>query len=351
MENRVRRGVCVCGQAFAAVLFGGLCVAFVAGGCALESRAAAVWGGEYSLPEFTGARVVSENTVVMEFSAPVSVVSAEAVRGSGTPCVVEAQDGDAPGAVAFVMSAATEIGEKCVISAVVEDGGGNTLSLAVPFTGYNSRPPKLRVNEIRAKYANPKAEFIELVVLESGNMSGIRVESVGDKKRSAYEFPAAEVSAGEYVVLHYRCKPDGARFEDETGRDITLSEGDGASDTGRDFWFHHDKAPLPMPNAFLLRERSGGALMDAVVYAERSASDAAPPEVSDALAAAIREAVAAGVWCGEGELPVFDASGVTATRTLCRHSGADVFGTDAWYVCKTGGATPGTGNTMEAYVK
>ncbi len=334
-------GITAAAAGFAAVFF-----APVFTGCALDSRPAAVWGGDCTVPEFTGVRMTGENTAVMDFSSPVEVVSAEAVLDSGESCAVEIQDGAETGEVCFVLGDPPGIGEKFILSAVVEDERGNSLSVAAPLTGFNSRLPELRINEVRAEYSKPKSEYIELKVLKAGNLSGICVESIGASKNSVYEFPSAEVSEGEYVVLHYRCKPDGASFVDETGADITLSEGADASASGRDFWFHHPKAPLSLPNVFLLRERSGGALMDAFAY-----TDTEEPVSSPVLLSAVSEAVAAGLWQGEGTCPVFNASGHTATRTLCRFSSAEVSSPASWYICKTSGASPGADNIEEVYSK
>lgn len=308
-------------------------------GCAFDSRSPAVWGGDCAVPEFTGASMTGENTAVMGFSSPVSVVSAEVVLDSGRPCVVESQDSGNPGEICFVMSEAPGVGEKFLLSTVVEDEGGNTLSVSVTLTGFNSRLPELRINEVRAKYSKPKAEYIEFKVLKAGNLSGICVETIGESKNTMYEFPAAEVAAGEFVVLHYRCMPEGAVFKDETGSDITLSGGDGASATGRDFWFDHAKSPLSIPNVVLVRERSGGSLMDALVYTD---SDEAVS--SQVLISSVAEAVSAGVWQGEGDFPSFNASGNTATRTICRYSLDSVSSPGSWYICDTSKATPGEEN-------
>ena len=102
-----------------------------------------------------------------------------------------------------------DIGTHAVFSASVADSNGNSLSFSVPVTAFNDRVPKLRINEIRTVYSKPKVEYIELYALSDGNLSGVQVSCAMNTANPAYEFPAAEVRAGDYIVYHLRSVEEG----------------------------------------------------------------------------------------------------------------------------------------------
>ena len=343
-----------------ALLFAGACAAGLAlagaagclfSSCALDERSEAVWAGELILPEYTGATMLSETEAVFSFSQPVAATSAfVAASSEGDFAVAIEGDGEFSSDVHVSLSSPPSAGEKFVLAMTVETAVGNTLSLAETLTGYNSRIPKMRINEARIAYSKPKSEFIEFEVVSGGNLSGVVIETYGytskKEKNTAYTFPSAEVSAGDLVVLHYRLLPEDADFTDETGSSLSVSTGDGASDTGRDLW--HDAGGKPFSDScvFLLREQSGGSLMDALVYY----TEGKDTWLSSMESAAI-EAINAGVWSGSGDFPAFafDATGATATRTICREPGTEIASPESWYICATSGASPGEENSEKRY--
>ena len=317
--------------------------------CAVDERTEVAWTGELSLPEYEGASMRSESQAAFSFSQPVEATSVLVVSSteSGLEAAASAEEGEYSSEVLVNLSSPPSAGEAFVVAMTVATAQGNTLSLSETLTGYNSNVPSLRINEVRITYSKPKSEFIEFEVVSGGNLSGVVIETYGYKstkeRNTTYTFPAAEVEAGDLVVLHYRLLPDDADFTDETGTDLTLSTGDGATDTGRDLWFDAGGKPFSDAGVFLLRERSAGELMDALVFAKGEAS------CISSMQSAAAEAVSAGVWLGSGDFPAFDATGSTATRTICREPNADVASPESWYICATSNATPGEENSSKRY--
>ncbi len=337
------------------LLFAAACAAGLAAAicffsaCAFDERSAAVWSGTLSLPEYTGASMISETQAVFSFSQPISATSVFVASSSSGGFTAEASgvNGEFTSDVYINLSSPPAAGEEFVIAMTVATAEGNTLSLSETLAGYNSRLPKLRINEARIAYNKPKSEFIEFEVISGGNLSGVVIETYGYKssreKNTAYTFPSTEVAAGDFVVLHYRLLPEGADFTDETGSDLAISTGDGASDSGRDFWYDAGGKPFSDSCVFLLREKSGGSLMDALIYAKGEAT------YLSSMQSAAAEAVAAGVWAGDGAFPAFDASGTTVTRTICREPGTVIASPESWYICARSNATPGEENSSKRY--
>ena len=329
-------------------LFAGVTCCFFAA-CAVDERSSVVWRGELSLPEYTGASMVSDSLALFSFSQPVAVTSVSVVSSEegGFEAAASGEEGEYSSEVLVNLSSPPSVGTQFVLAMTVATAQGNTLSLSETFTGYNSRVPGLRINEARIVYSKPKSEFIEFEVVSSGNLGGVIIETYGYKskneKNTAYTFPVAEVKAGDLVVLHYRLLPDDADFTDEVGANIAISTGDGASDSARDLWFDAGGRPFSDACVFLLRERSGGELMDALVFAKGEAS------CISSMESAVAEAINAGVWSGEGDFPAFDATGTTATRTICREPNTAVASPESWYICAKSSATPGEENSAKRY--
>jgi hypothetical protein len=341
-----------------------LCAFLLCTACALDSGLAGVWGGDCATPVLESVVSVSEAELVAVFSAPVTVTGALLYPRSGDDVGLESavhdinerelavngssvrwQAGESASEISFILEEPPSVGKPSVLSATVEDDRGNSLSFAWPFTGYNARPARLRINEIRTAYSKPKVEYVEFLVLESGNLSGVEITNARNEDDPTYVFPAAEAAAGEYVVYHLRSVEDG--LVDETGA-TDESAGIDARPGARDFWDTLTSSPLKKTNVILVRERAGGPIMDALLCAESSV----PTWPTDALSRAAREACASGAW-GPGPDPADAAvsDNTTATRTLGRNPSSEDSGTAGdWSVCKTGKASPGAVNVAVAEV-
>lgn len=311
-------------------------------GCSVVPESVSVWGGDVSAPELTALTVEGEETLLVRFTAPVTVLDASVTvpsDGRRFSAIYTPLDGGKT--ASFAVSGTPGIGVRAFISGSVTDGTGSTLSFSVPYTGYNPRPASLVINEVRTEYDNPKVEFVELVVRGAGNLGGVQICNPRNEKSPAYEFPAVEVSVGEFVVYHLRSVEQG--LVDETGP-IDASAGKDASPLARDFWDDQKSAPLKSDNAILVRERSGGRIMDALLLS--TADISAWP--SDAVTLAAEEAAACGQWKPGGLVADsfrHDAKGPSPTRTICRDGkSTDTDAAADWSICKTGKCSPGKVN-------
>jgi len=309
--------------------------------CDMDPAVVSIWGGDMSVPKLVGVKTESPTTLVTSFSSPVTILAASVVipdSDSGSSRAASWAIGDDETSIRFTLAEKLAIGTHAVLSASVADDKGNTLSFSVPVTAFNDRVPKLRINEIRTAYSKPKVEYIELYALSDGNLSGVEISCAMDTADPAYEFPAAEVRKGDYIVYHLRSVEDGLVDETDT---VDVSGGSDAKPFARDFWNTLSKSPLKPTNVIFIRNRKGGEILDALVCAEKDL--AAWPEV---LRPAVDEAVAGGAWKPDSSVQsAFCSSGSTATRTIGRDSLSGDTDTAAdWSVCPTGKCTPGAVN-------
>jgi hypothetical protein len=292
-------------------------------------------------PVFTGYKAVSSG-FEFTFSQPVKVLSTafnpvkEVVSiENGTSVKIQVQE--------------LEEAVKLTADILVEDEHGNTLNVLVPVRSRNDRIPQVLINEVRTEYAKPKVEFIEFKIVENGNLGALRVFAAGISPDEAmYEFPSAEIRAGEYVVLYLRTLDPAS--VDETGNDLSLSPGAETSPTVREFWVP-GTTKLTRKTDILFIKDQDDQIIDAVMMSENQAESWAKEEFS-AAANVLADHFA---WIAdEAEVPgpnfAVHSQYATATRTICRdESVSDSNTANDWYITATSSATPGAANSTKRY--
>ena len=291
---------------------------------------------------------MENNTVQMYFAGTAEFISAEIFipeTGEAQTCSVESIDipndfNDSEGqsvktetctAFAVIPAAPISIGVPFVLRGSVSDTKHSVLDFALPFEGANTRPAKLRITEIRPLYSSkPKSEFIEFIVMESGNLSGITITNVGDKQNPHYCFPAAEVSAGETVVYHWRSVEEGIR--DELTAKI-ISGGTQSCPTARDFWGPYTSLPKRNANVILIKAGVDGEMQDAILYCtekEFAKRGTTPAWNDEELVREAEAAVTSGAWRGGAVLKSAVVAPITASKSLVRDAKAGVNKAGSW---------------------
>jgi hypothetical protein len=249
-----------------------------------------------------------------------------------------------------------EPGRRYTLEASARDGRGNTTVFAADFYGYNPRVPALLLNEFTPRGSTSHPDVVELRVLAAGDMGGV-VFTIGAPQDcdARYVFPSFPVGAGDYILLHFTDEVQDGEVDEFLDR--TASRGPGASDAAFDFWIRGTKG-LPGNNGILaLARRPGGAVMDAVLYSNRtSASDGEYRGFGSARMLARAEAITAlGAWKASGaRIAPEDAvnpEGSTSTRSLCRSSASqDTDAREDWHIVPTRRSSFGSVNSDELYV-
>jgi hypothetical protein len=241
------------------------------------------------------------------------------------------------------------------LEAEARDANGNTASFAAEFYGYNGRVPSLLLNELTPRGSGAHPDAVEIKCLGAGNLGGVVLYFGSPGSHDArYVFPALEVAAGAFVVLHLR--PTGDPAEKDETADPASSGGPDASVSAYDFWMR-DSPGLPGNNGVLsLCDRPGGACRDAVMWSNRTAES---DELyggfgSEQMRVRAEELVLQGAWRPSGaRLTPEDAvspEGSTGTRSVCRSPGSlDTDSAADWHVVPTRKATFGAENSNEVY--
>jgi hypothetical protein len=303
--------------------------ALAACSCSTETALQRLLGTSAMTPVFYGCKTPAEGEVEFLFSSAVKVVSAYFDPPMETDLKGEGET------VAFGFQPSLPGGSKISADILVEDEDKNTLNVLVSFRTRNNRMPQLVINEIRAAYSKPRAEFIELKTKSPGNLGALRLFAAYDKEEAIFEFPPVEVKAGEYIVVHTRSIETG--LVDETGTGLNESGGTDAS-SGRDFWMP-GALKIHSTNAIYVMDQDD-RIIDGVLLSSSNYKWKDPVAAAAALLAR-QEA-----WNGPGDS--FNSDGNTVTRTICR-TGADTNSAADWYITVTSGATPGRANNAGRY--
>jgi hypothetical protein len=317
--------------------------------CSTEQALQKVLGSSAETPVFLGVKALSPREIRFEFSKSVTVQSLNFDPPLDVLSIKDGKTGEASSALVS-LGELMRGGERIVADMLVEDEMGNTLGLLIPFRSLNDRIPKVQITELRTEYANPKAEFVELKTLGAGNLGALRLFIAGaGMAEPIFEFPPAEVAAGEYLVVHLRTLDPAS--VDETGKDLALSAGAEALSDARDFWVPEAVKRLRKTDVVLLLDQSDKVL-DGALLSENPDNAWAKEDLDKAA----KLLAAQGAWqsaAGGRSLSPRDAiptKGTTATRTICRdETVADTDSAADWYIAATSQASPGKPNSDKRY--
>jgi hypothetical protein len=327
----------------------GIILTVLLGACSTEQAIQQALGASAETPVFLGVKALSPREIQFEFSKPVAVRS---LNFDPPLEVLSISDGTAGENSSALVSLAEAVqgGARILADLLVEDEKGNTLGVLIPFRARNDRIPRVRITELRTEYANPKAEFVEIRTLSAGNLGALRLFIAGTGlAEPVFEFPPAEVGAGEYLVVHLRTADPAS--VDETGADLALSGGAEALPDVRDFWAPAAVKRLRRTDAVLLLDQED-LILDAALLSENPDNAWAKEDLDRAA----KLLAAQDAWqnaAGSRSLSPHDAiptKGTTATRTICRDESAEDTNTAAdWYLAATSQASPGKPNSDKRY--
>ena len=315
--------------------------------CKITEQGVKIISGDYVPPVLNDFVVLDESTLRLEFSEKVEVTgyvtakvtdeffgseehsstfdlspAIERVSGiyGSVPCAVSVDESGCVVTVCFEQQ--MEIAQEYEFYAEVRDSIGNSLTLAVPFTGFNSRVPQLIITELQTESLSQRSaekkegiyrnEFVEILVLKEGNLAGLELCSGYDGETKKFCFPAIDVSAGEVFVVHMRNRGNGCISE--TDDNLSQAFSSYASPDIRDLWTDIESTTLGnKTDIVILRNRADKRLLDAVMF--RAPDTEAWTKTMAEYALLIDES---GIYESGDIDNAFVTEGLTATKTLVR---------------------------------
>ena len=321
--------------------------------CKITEQGVKVISGDYVPPVLNSFEVKDENTLILEFSEKVFVkgyvisvqvddlfdsmehsatidLSPAIERASGVYGLVPGNvSTDDSGCILTVtLENQMEVGQGYEFYSQVEDICGNTLTLAVPFTGFNSRIPQLVMTEIQTESVSQnkteknagtyRNEFVEFLVLKSGNLAGLELCSGYDGDAKKYVFPPLEVTAGQVFLLHMRNRGNGCISEEEEELDLAFSSY--ARNGIRDLWTSSESTAIGnKTDVIILRNKADNRLLDVTMF--RASGVEAWTKTMIEYSQLVDES---GIYESGDIENAFVSDGLTATKTLQRADAAEL---------------------------
>jgi hypothetical protein len=249
-----------------------------------------------------------------------------------------------------------EPGRRYFLESEARDAHGNSASFVAEFYGYNSRVPRLLINEFTPRGSGSHPDVVELKALSAGNMGGaVLYLGTPGSFDARFVFSPFEVEAGSFIVVHL--KPTGDTGEVDETTDTSASTGFDAADSAFDFWMKDGKGLGGNNGVVSLYDRPGGTCRDGVLYSNRTCeSDELYAGFGSAeMRARAEELAGCGAWVPAGPRVSpedgVNPEGSTGTRSICRSSVSDDSNqAHDWHIVPTRRATIGTVNSDEVYV-
>ena len=352
--------LCWCAAGAAACIASSIVAAVTA--CSAQGEPLVWISGDFTIPQLLRCTMTGAQTILMDFSKPVTVSASLYLPDANTAIRTTAQqkqtDETENQAYSILLTAdePTETGSQYLIQGEATDEHGNSLSFSVPVTGYNENVPILVLSEIRTKYTKGKSEFVELYAVTGGNLAGVTFFSAYDGTADSYQFPSTEVQSGEYIVLHMRSLEDGCI--DETSDDLNAATASEAVSDVRDFWISNTTARIGDSDILILYNDFTGEILDCVLF---SASEKTTWK-NEAMQQAAQLTTNSGVWQGTETADAVCSDGITPTRTLSRQNIPDIQqnrhydpalmnGKEFWMITATSTASPGAPNSDKPYIQ
>ena len=353
MKNSFIKGLLL-SLAEVCVLVGITIIAVVPFSCKVSTQGVQVLEGDYVAPQLDSYSVIDERTVELVFTEQVKVTgtvvspfvegvsdSEEHSASEDLSLALSAAAGEVgaisadvvydesnSNVVRVVLAQDAVVGLKYELYGVVEDVHGNSLTFAVTFVGYNSRIPAIVMTEVQTdlvtKNAEEKsngtrrAEFVELLALEDGNLAGLELFGCSYGESKKYSFPPIEVSKGEIIVVHMRKTGEGCVTEDKDL--LNLASGAYTRTDVRDLWSENEsKCFGSKTDIIVLKNSLTDSIVDAVMFRESSVLSWENLKVDCA-----EQIANAGIYEGAGVEFATIGDGKTAVMTFTRADALDL---------------------------
>lgn len=249
--------------------------------CHISAEGVEFLGGDFDAPKLESCKVLDDRHVELFFSEGVrlsgvsvtekSMTSDKAQNIKNNEVTIQSDDGN--GKIIIELENNTEIGKSYLLSGIVNDKYGNSLTFSLPFFGFNKTIPKMIMTELLQEFGSlnkekkGRNEYIKLLALEDGNMFGLVLGSASWKEKTFFNFPAIEVNKGEEVIVHLNNKGEGC--VSEIGNNLNLAEELCAKNGIRDLWMDNTDSVLGNgSDVVYLKDSINEILLDGCMYSD-----------------------------------------------------------------------------------
>lgn len=318
--------------------------------CSLPEDTRKLMEGDIYPPQFIMGSSVSEDSIQLSFSEPVTTDKDHLrLRGHSISNVTSKEN-----LVTISYSPPLTPGVRVELEGEYWDESRNSLFLITPIYGFNNDPAKLVINEFSSKGSDNNPDRIELFVLEKGNIAG-RTLYDGTKTsfRQVKVLPDYDADAGDYIIVHFE-KTD-TPCEDEDA-DLAACTAPGSHPEALDLWVENPVGISGNNGVISLYVSPNGDMIDGLFYSNRTvdSDDRYGGFGSSTMQERVEELCRSGNWIYGGNTVVpedgISSENSTATRSMCRISPEiDTDTREDWIIVDTSESSFGYENSHKIY--
>lgn len=293
-------------------------------GCRMTEGGVTLYEKNPECPKITSFLVGSEKEIFMETSKKVSVSELK-LDGCEIPDPLVQEN-----KICCVFENETQTGQVYELEGVLTDELGSSLTFSIEFSGFNVNPAGLALSEIRSEATGSGGkyndEYVELVCLSDGNLSGIEIVSAMDGEEKSFRLPAVEVRKGEFVTAHFRNRNGKDVCRNEISGNLCESTAKDSCETAWDFWADNTESRISKTDVIVLRDYNSKKMLDFVAFADEGKTD----WNKDLEKEFLQQAVENGFWDGTEICYAANSSNATYARTLCRNDLVEMIAEGKW---------------------
>lgn len=217
--------------------------------------------GDLKAPELISVKVLSSNTIVMEFNENIKKnsielnisdgITADSIQINKHTLTVTIQQDLFPGDLYTLTIKASDVMDNYVI-------------LIESIYGYNARLPTLVINEFLCEGSKKYPDKVELFVLKDGNLAGLALQEGGISFSKRVILPNIEVIKGDYIIVHWVAEPQENIISEQTSKTESLHPQ--AYKTAWDFFSKEGKGISNTNGSLSLIDLNNNTILDAVIY-------------------------------------------------------------------------------------
>ena len=257
--------------------------------CSISTEGIKLLQGDYESPVLKRFSVENSKTLGFVFSEKVSFSNCSIstvedensnpltrIKDVSIQSIEEVNSEDNESNFKVVIDSDMVVGRNYIFYGVITDEKGNSLTLEVPFKGFNSRIAEIVMTEIQSASVGSQTknekelgiyrnEYVEFLCMKSGNLSGLELISGYDGEEKKYVFPSVEVKRNDIIVVHLRNR--GCGCINEIGSNLNEAYSSYTNPKVRDLWSSEEGTVLGnKTDVIVLRNQFDGSIKDAVFY-------------------------------------------------------------------------------------
>lgn len=318
--------------------------------CSLPEDTRTLMEGDIYPPQFIIGSSVSEDSIQLSFSEPVTTDKDHLrLRGHSISNVTLKEK-----LVTISYSPPLTPGVRGELEGEYWDESRNSLFLITPIYGFNQDPAELVINEFSSQGSDNNPDRVELFVLEKGNIAG-RTLYDGTKTsfRQVKVLPDYDADAGDYIIVHFE-KTD--TFREDEDADLAACTAPGSHPEALDLWAEETVGISGNNGVISLYESPNGDMIDGLFYSNRTvdSDDRYGGFGSSTMQERVEELCRSGNWIYDGDTLVpedgISSENSTATRSMCRISPEiDTNTRGDWIIVDTSESSFGYENSHKTY--